>query len=245
MNKAKLTMIFQSFLIASLICISVIFIIKYIFEVQLVREELENMSKENTTLEEVEDVTTEISADISNKNDDLEDIDMSDIPLTDRIYTVNTVNYTNEDLMFPCSNYNFAIMMNNSVYLSNSYPKIVCEYLLNETSYSTLDEYTKKIYDTYIQLFNKNFVINNELINTTVLTRDELSDMRAYYYQYYNIDINIEYAVLMESICSITYSNDDSSESLLTDKETEYFISYYYDGKWYMDYVYTDYYFYN
>lgn len=264
MNKQKLTTIFQSLLTATLICISVIFIIKYIFEVKLVWEELENMSNQNNESYEndASNPTTEISADVTDK----EDIDLSKIPLDERIYKVNSKEYKNDDLMLPVRNYNYAIMMNNSVYLSSAYTKTALAFIIKETSYS-LKEYTEKIYTTYTELFGDDFIISNSLINTTVLTDDELSDMRSFYNLYYDEPINIEYAVLIESECSITYTEpsvneqselsekqtqsnssetpDENDKKLNTHSEREFFISYYYNDSWYLDYIYTDYYFYN
>ena len=170
--------------------------------------------------------------------------------------------------MFPCKNYNYAIMMKNPVYLDSAYPEFARNALITQTSLTNLKDYVEKIYETYIQLFGDDFIISNSLVNTTVLNHEELENMRMYYNQCYNEDFDIKYAVIMETVCTITYTktveqeiSSDSGENttetsstedlasnikeLLSDSETEYFISYFYNGKWYMDYIYTDYYFYN
>ena len=55
----------------------------------------------------------------------------------------------------------------------------------------------------------------------------------------------VEYAVLMKTTCTIQTFDNGSDNSLKSESEDEYFISYFYDNKWYIDYLYSDYYFFN
>lgn len=240
MNKQKLLNILQCFFMATIACIAVIFVIKYTFEIKL----LDNVDEKNTTT--IHEVNTTITAQ-ENTSESIEVSgipNISDIPVEQRTYTVNEKTYTNKDLLKPCEYYNSSIIYNNPEYLEIAYPDLIIEYMVKQSSCESADEYVDSLHTNYQSLFN-DFFIKNTLIDTKILDDDELNDMNSFFTHIFNTEIDVEYAVLMKTICSIQYYNPNSLDPMETDNETEYFVSYYYNDNWYIDYLYTDYYFFN
>lgn len=240
MNKQKLLNILQCFFMATIACIAIIFVIKYTFEIKL----LDNVDEKNTTT--IHEVNTTITAQ-ENTSESIEVSgipNISDIPVEQRTYTVNEKTYTNKDLLKPCEYYNSSIIYNNPEYLEIAYPDLIIEYMVKQSSCESVDEYVDSLHTNYQSLFN-NFFIKNTLIDTKILDDDELNDMNSFFTHIFNTEIDVEYAVLMKTICSIQYYNPNSLDPMETDNETEYFVSYYYNDNWYIDYLYTDYYFFN
>ncbi|MDE6209460.1 MAG: hypothetical protein K2M73_07280 [Lachnospiraceae bacterium] len=240
MNKQKLLNILQCFFMATIACIAIIFVIKYTFEIKL----LDNVDEKNTTT--IHEVNTTITAE-ENTSESIEVSgipNISDIPVEQRTYTVNEKTYTNKDLLKPCEYYNSSIIYNNPEYLEIAYPDLIIEYMVKQSSCESVDEYVDSLHTNYQSLFN-NFFIKNTLIDTKILDDDELNDMNSFFTHIFNTEIDVEYAVLMKTICSIQYYNPNSLDPMETDNETEYFVSYYYNDNWYIDYLYTDYYFFN
>ena len=240
MNKQKLLNILQCFFMATIACIAIIFVIKYTFEIKL----LDNVDEKNTTT--IHEVNTTITAQ-ENTSESIEVSgipNISDIPVEQRTYTVNEKTYTNKDLLKPCEYYNSSIIYNNPEYLEIAYPDLIIEYMVKQSSCESVDEYVDSLHTNYQSLFN-DFFIKNTLIDTKILDVDELNDMNSFFTHIFNTEIDVEYAVLMKTICSIQYYNPNSLDPMETDNETEYFVSYYYNDNWYIDYLYTDYYFFN
>lgn len=242
MNKKKLLNILQCLFMATVTCIAVIFVIKYIFEIRLIETASENKT-DNITVESKEETVIETDTTVIEAIEDTTDLD--DIPLDERTYEVNEKIYKNKDLLSPCEYYNNAIIYNNAAFMNKAYPEIMSDFLVKQTDFLSLDEYVDNLYTKYYSLFGNDFIINNTLLDTTILTEDELADMNSFFNHILGPEIDIEYAVLMKTICSIRYFDSDSLTEVDTDSETEYFLSYYYNGNWYIDYLYTDYYFFN
>lgn len=241
MNKQKLLNILQCFFMATIACIAIIFVIKYTFEIKLQKD---NDEKNDTTTQVV---NTSSAIENENTSESLEVSgvpNVSDIPLEQRTYTINEKTYTNKDLLKPCEYYNSSIIYNNPEYLKIAYPDLIIEYMIKQNSFETVDEYVENLYINYHSLFN-DFFITNTLVDTNILTTDELNDMNSFFTHVFGTEVEVEYAVLMETICSIQYYDPNSLTPMETDSETEYFISYFYNNNWYIDYLYTDYHFFN
>ena len=147
--------------------------------------------------------------------------------------------------MKPCEYYNSSIVYNEPKYLDIAYPQIVIDYLVAVGHYESVSDYVESLYLGYRSIFNENFFIKNTLVYTTVLNKDELKDMNSFFKSVFATEFPVEYAVLMKTTCTIQTFGNGSDNSLKSESEDEYFISYFYDNQWYIDYLYSDYYFFN
>lgn len=253
MKKQKIYNILQCFFMATIACIAVIFVIKYSFEIKAVQnnDNTETTKTSSTTPIETTSKTastgasTETPVDETTGEDDDVIVDIKELPLEKRTYTVNNVVYYNKDLMKPCEYYNSAIVYNDPRYLDIAYPQIVIDYLVAVGHYNSVADYVEGLYSGYRSIFNENFFIKNTLVDTTILNDDELKDMNSFFKSVLATEFPVEYAVLMKTTCTIQTFDNCSDNSLKSESEDEYFISYFYDNKWYIDYLYSDYYFFN
>ena len=252
MKKQKLYSILQCFFMATIACIAIIFVIKYLFEIKSVQNnnsETTKSSSDTSFAVETTSVLPQVTTDYDNQTTADEDNnvsgDITDIPLDDRTYTVNNVVYYNKDLMKPCEYYNSSIIYNEPKYLDIAYPPIVIDYLVAIGHYDSVSDYVESLYLGYRSVFDENFFIKNTLIDTKILNIDELKDMNSFYKSVFATDFEVEYAVLMKTTCTINTLGTGSDSSIKSESEEEYFISYFYDNHWYIDYLYSDYYFFN
>lgn len=237
MKTRKLSIILQSIFMAIAVCVSVIFVIKYTFDIKLIKDSNYKATEDATQATNNDETLN----DDNNENETIEE----DIPFTERTYEVNGIVFDNNALLLPCEYYNNAIINNDALLCTKAYPEYVINYIQDTSDFETIDDYISSLHDAYVSTFGSYFTFNNVLVNTTILSDDEINDMNMYFKKTYSEDVHIEYAVLMESVCSIHYQNDELDLKMNTASETEYFTSYYSDGNWYIDYQYTDYYFFN
>lgn len=239
---------------AAVACIAIIFVIKYTFEIKLIKNDTDETTKNTaqTVTTETTSVTASTKADETSVPDETAEnetsdvyLDINDIPLNERTYTVNNTVYHNRDLMKPCEYYNSAIVYNAPKYLDIAYPQIVIDYLVTIGHYETVTDYVESLYLGYRSIFDENFFIKNTLEDTTVLNEDDLKNMNSFFKSVFASDFEIEYAVLMKTTCTIQNFGSNSGGFLQSESEDEYFISYFCDNQWYIDYLYADYYFFN
>ena len=236
MNKHKLLNITYSVLFATVSIIAIIFFIKYVF---LAREHDELRSSSGNVASSYE--TSAFAQSSENSTDETGEDPTTKVPVNEKTYSVNGVIYTSDDILRPCNYNNNAYIYNNSSYISYVYPEEVIDFLLEFNNFKTNEEYVSYLHDKYRQLFGEYFVVNNTLVNTSEFDEKELFNMNQYFKSEFNISSQIEYAILVESTCSIDYMDESLSKTMQTDSETEYFISYLLGGNWYIDYMYTDY----
>lgn len=272
MKNKKAASILFSFFTAFVVCLITIVLINYIYGAENsfnLQKKEEQSSIEGLTFDDVEEETT---------------IDINTIPLNERLYTVDEKVYTNQDIFAPCESYNRAIMEMRITALNDAFPPYVVSYMLDKSGLASYTRFISELNLAFKNAFGNSFNFKNTLVNTTVLTDNDIDNMNHFFKDTYNYETDIQYAVLVETLCTIEsitdneeiesedYSenesstppsfnfivkddtddtnnsgNDKTDPEKTTEKfeETEYFISYYVSGKWYIDYDYMNYLMYN
>lgn len=262
MNKKKYISIISSLVTAVVLCTAIIFFIKYQLEIkpQNVHKGGSTTTSSDITVSAEDETTTgELPVDertflVDNKTYSVYDI------LKPCNYYNNSIIYNNPDYLYdayPEFVIDFVVAQSGkddvSSYISEiykAYASLFGEYfVVNNTLENTtvLDENTLERMNIFYEetFFPKD---PDEALNTETTTSLEttsiqpLSDLENPSPAY---SFPIEYAVLIQSECYIQYTDAKLSSEMKTDSETEYFIVFYASGKWYIDYMYTDYYFYN
>ena len=143
-----------------------------------------------------------------------------------------------EQLLAPVKHYDDICSTGNSESYNNVYPDEVLTFCIKSANKEASSDYATMLYELYTQFYGENFTMNNEFLQCEPLTDEQLIDFSEFYSENVGVDIIPEYAFLVTSNFTITYKDEDSQET--TDSDIDFFITYLYDGKMYLDYLYID-----
>ena len=102
----------------------------------------------------------------------------------------------------------------------------------------TIADYASKLNSLYVQIYSNDFAMSNEYVACSILSESQLEDFIQFYADNVGADIVPEYAFIVESEYTITYTDEAGEEQ--SDCDTDYYIAYFYDGMMYLDYYYID-----
>lgn len=145
---------------------------------------------------------------------------------------------TKEELLSPVRLYDTICSTGNSQYFNKVYPVEVLDFLVKSSNQETSSDYATMLFDLYKQIYGDNFTLTNEFIQCEPLTEKELENFSEFYSQNLNLDITPEYAFIVTSDFTITYTDEDNSSA--TDNDLDYYICYFFNNNMYLDYLYID-----
>ncbi len=275
MNKKKYISIVSSIFFATILCTMIIFLIKYQLEIKPASKQANNSTKTNNDITanvEEESSTNELPLDERRYEVDGKTFSPNDI-LKPCSYYNNSIIYNNSSYLsdaYPDFIVDYLVKASEFTdvdsyifQIHHAYTSIFGEYfvinntisnitILDETEVEKMNIYYNDTFfstDDTVEETNDNSS-SNESKETLEVPMDDANNDDTINNDFdstneINYPFNIQYAVLVESQCFIQYTDAKLSQEMKTDSETEYFICYYAENTWYIDYLYTDYYFYN
>ena len=126
----------------------------------------------------------------------------------------------------------------DSTAFSKVYPDDVLMKLIEYNAFDSAETYADFLLTTYTQMYGSDFSLSNEYISCSLLTDEQLSDMTAFYEEYFFTEINADYAFIVESKFCVTYTDEDGNEQ--GDYSSDYYIAYSLNGCIFLDYFYVD-----
>lgn len=144
-----------------------------------------------------------------------------------------------EELLAPMKNLNNICQgLSDSAAFSTVYPDDVINKLIEYNGFDSPSTYADFLYTTYIQMYGDSFSLRNEYISCSILDDEQLSDLTAFYHEYFFTAIEPDYAFIVESEFCVTYTDEEGNEQ--GDYSSDYYIAYSLDGNIYLDYFYVD-----
>lgn len=143
-----------------------------------------------------------------------------------------------DELLAPVKHYDNICSTGNSEFFNMVYPDEVLDFCVKSAKKETSSDYAAMLYDLYMQIYGEDFTMCNEFLQCEPLSDDELADFSDFYNRNVKVDITPDYGFIVTSNFSITYRDENGSET--TDSDIDFYITYYYDGQMYLDYLYID-----
>ncbi len=143
-----------------------------------------------------------------------------------------------DELLAPVKHYDNICSTGNSEFFNLVYPDEVLDFCVKSAKKETSSDYAAMLYDLYMQIYGEGFTMSNEFLQCEPLSDDELADFSDFYNSNVKVDITPDYGFIVTSNFSITYRDENGSET--TDSDIDFYITYYYDGQMYLDYLYID-----
>lgn len=150
----------------------------------------------------------------------------------------NGTTISKDELLFPVKYYDNICSTGNSEFFNMVYPDEVLDFCVKSAKKETSSDYAIMLYDLYKQIYGEDFTMSNEFLQCEPLSDDELADFSEFYNSNVGVTITPDYGFIVTSNFSITYKDEDGSET--TDSDIDFYIAYYYDGQMYLDYLYID-----
>ena len=143
-----------------------------------------------------------------------------------------------DSLLKPVQTYNRICLTADADSFTSVFPDEVIAFNLEAYDVETIADYASKLNSLYVQIYSNDFAMSNEYVACSILSESQLEDFIQFYADNVGADIVPEYAFIVESEYTITYTDEAGEEQ--SDCDTDYYIAYFYDGMMYLDYYYID-----